>query len=163
MRKLLRICFFALAIVTLGLLLSSDLKHTIEFDMMGQEGVEEFSVSKNWGLMPIASTQIANREWTTYRFVTYGPMFNLRVVFKNLDGPPRMTVIRSGVIRVLGEKLLNDYSAWCDWLNINSEYYVFTGNGKAAGIVNTSDNMSTLRSGYIGWSGYYQLTGCKGN
>jgi hypothetical protein len=159
MGRLLKIALFVSAIVVFATFFMP-LKHVIEFDILGVEGSEEFSVTKNWGLIPISARKIAKKEWTTYRLVALGPMFNLRIEFRNLNAPPRMIAIRSGVVRVLSKQLGNDNPVWCDWLNIDSSYYLFEGRFKTTRMDITSDQMSSLRGGYVGWSGYYHLTGC---
>ena len=130
--------------------------HVIEFDIAGYTGDEEVSVSKNWGYQEILPKMKIGKDWRSIRILSYGPVINIQIHLPNLNSPPRMATLRSGVVRVRRENILGKIVDRCDWLNIHSQY--ITHNGVM--FEETSAAMASVRSGYSGWSGHYNLTRC---
>ena len=130
--------------------------HVIEFDIRGYTGDEEVRISKNWGLQEILPRTIIGKDWKFIKVVSYGPVINLQIHLPNLNAPPRMITLLSGVVRVHRKNILGNLLDRCDWLNIHSQY--INHHGKA--LDETSATMASIRSGYSGWSGHYNLNGC---
>lgn len=148
---------FWLALLFLaGCFLFYPFTHVIEFDIAGYTGDEEVSVSKNWGYQEMLPRTKIGKDWRSIRIISYGPVMNIQIHFPNLNSPPRMATLRSGVVRGHRKNIVGKIVNRCDWLNIHSQY--ITNNGVM--FEETSTAMASARSGYSGWSGHYNLTSC---
>jgi hypothetical protein len=148
---------FSLAVLFLvGWFLFYPFINVIEFDIAGHTGDEEVSVSKNWGYQEILPKMKIGTDRTSIKILSYGPVMNIQIHFPNLNSPPRMATLHSGVVRVRRENILGKIVDRCDWLNVHSQY--ITHHGEI--LEEASAKMATIRSGYSGWSGHYNLTSC---
>ena len=148
---------FSLAVFFLaGLFLFYPFINVIEFDIAGYTGDEEVSVSKNWGYQEILPKMKIGKDWRSIRILSYGPVINIQIHLPNLNSPPRMATLRSGVVRGHRKNIVGKIVNRCDWLNIHSQYIT----NNVVMFEETSTAMASARSGYSGWSGHYNLTSC---
>lgn len=150
--KVIIFCLFSLPLILLYPFI-----YVIEFSILGYTGEEEFVVTKNWGLQTILPREKVGRNWKNFRLISFSPIRNLQIQYPNLNTPPRMMTIQSGVVRVHQENMIGKIFYRCDWLNIKSEYLDITG---ARMFKDKDIAMANVRSGYSGWTGYYHMVGC---